>query len=115
MEIIDLNTWDRATHFNFFRRMDYPQYLICKNIDITNFLKRLKEREISFYYGMIYAATYALNQKEFKYRIVNDQVVLYDTIHPSYTDMSKDSDLFKMVTVDMEDDITLKLLLKRQK
>lgn len=70
MEIIDLSTWDRADHFHFFRRMDYPQYLICANIEITDFLKKLKESQIPFYYGMIYAATYALNQvKEFKYRI----------------------------------------------
>jgi chloramphenicol O-acetyltransferase type A len=106
MEIINLATWDRTTHFNFFRRMDYPQYLICKNIDITRFLTQLTEREISFYYGMIYAATYALNQvKEFKYRIVDDQVILYDTIHPSFTDMTEGSELFKMVTVDMGDSL----------
>jgi chloramphenicol O-acetyltransferase type A len=106
MEIIDLNTWDRTTHFNFFRRMDYPQYLICSNIDITNFLSKLKERNISFYYAMIYAATYALNQvKEFKYRIKGDKVISHNTIHPSFTDMTDGSELFKMVTVDMEDNI----------
>lgn len=106
MEIVDLSTWDRTTHFNFFRRMDYPQYLICSNIEITNFLNGLKEKDISFYYGMIYAATYALNQViEFKYRIRGDKVVLHNTIHPSFTDMSEGSDLFKMVTVDMEDSI----------
>ncbi len=106
MEIINFDIWDRTTHFNFFRRMDYPQYLICKNIDITNFLTQLRKKDISFYYGMIYAATYALNQiKEFKYRIVGDKVILHDTIHPSFTDMTDGSELFKMVTVDMEDSI----------
>ena len=106
MEIIDMNTWERTTHYNFFRRMDYPQYLICNNIDITNFLSELKIKNISFYYAMIYAATYALNQvKEFKYRMQNDKVVLHDTIHPSFTDMTEGSELFKMVTVDMENNI----------
>ncbi len=103
MEIIDLKTWDRTIHFNFFRRMDYPQYLICSNIEITNFLRKLREKNVSFYYGMIYAATYALNQvKEFKYRIRGDKVVLHDKIHPSFTDMTEGSEMFKMVTVDME-------------
>jgi chloramphenicol O-acetyltransferase type A len=106
MEIIDLKTWDRTTHFNFFRRMDYPQYLICKNVDITNFLAKSKKRDISFYYGMIYAATHVLNQiKAFKYRIQGDNVVLHHLIHPSFTDMTMGSELFKMVTVDMEDNI----------
>lgn len=106
MEVINLNTWDRKIHFDFFRRMDYPQYSICNNIDITNFLFKLKEMDISFYYGMIYAATYALNQvKEFKYRIRGDKVILHKIIHPSFTDMTAGSELFKMVAVDMEDNI----------
>ncbi|MEA4908967.1 MAG: chloramphenicol acetyltransferase [Anaerolineaceae bacterium] len=106
MEIIDLNTWDRATHFNFFRRMDYPQYLICSNVDVTHFLARVREQKTSFYYAMIYAAMRALNQvKEFQYRIHGDQVVWHPTIHPSFTDIAEGSELFKIVTVDMEADI----------
>lgn len=106
MEIINIDTWERKTHYNFFRRMDFPHYLICSNIDITHFLSQLKERKIPFYYGMIYAAMYAINQvKEFKYRIHGEQVVLHDKIHPSFTDMTKGSELFKIVTVDMEEDI----------
>ncbi|MHB1483074.1 MAG: CatA-like O-acetyltransferase [Saccharofermentanales bacterium] len=107
MKTIDLNDWDRTTLYLFFKRMDFPQYNICTNIDITNFYKKTKEQGISFYYAMVYAAMNALNQVEnFKYRIHGDQVVLYDTIHPSFTDMSKGSEMFKMVNVDMKDSIT---------
>lgn len=106
MQIINFETWERTTHFNFFRRMDYPHYLICSNIDITRFLIQLRKRKISFYYGMIYAATHVLNQiKEFKYRLAGDQVILYDVIHPSFSAITDGSDLFKMVTVDMQDGI----------
>ncbi len=103
MKIIDLDTWERKTHFYFFKRMDYPHYNISVNIDISNFLARTKEKKIPFFYAMVYAATYALNQvEEFRYRIRGEQVVLHDMIHPSYTDMSEGTDMFKMVTVDME-------------
>ncbi len=106
MKIIDVNTWDRATHYHFFKRMDYPQYLICANVDITNFLAKTKEKQLPFYFAMVFAATYAINRTEaFKYRIQGDNVVLHDVIHPSFTDMSKGSELFKMVTVNMENDI----------
>ena len=106
MKIINLDTWERATHYRFFKRMDYPQYIISVNIDITNFLARNKEKGIPFFYAMVYAATYALNQVEqFRYRIRGEQVVLHDMIHPSFTDMSAGTDLFKMVTVDMENSI----------
>lgn len=37
MEYIDIDSWKRKEHFNFFYRMDYPQYNVCMNIDITKF------------------------------------------------------------------------------
>lgn len=104
MKIIDLNTWERSTHYQFFRRMDYPHYNICANIDITHFLQAIQEKGLPFYYAMIFAAARAVNEVEaLRYRIRGDQVILHDAIHPSFTDMSEDTDLFKMVTVDMED------------
>lgn len=106
MEIINLSTWERTAHYRFFKRMDYPHYSICLNIDITNFVAKTNEKNIPFYYAMIYAATYALNQVEaFRYRIRGEQVVLHEVIHPSFTAMAEGTDLFKMVTVDMEKSI----------
>lgn len=106
MKTIDLGTWPRAVHYHFFKRMDYPHYSICSNIDITNFLLKTKEQKLPFYYAMIFAAAWALNQtEEFKYRIRGEEVVLHDTVHPSFTDMSSGSDLFKMVTTQMSGDI----------
>ncbi|PKM77241.1 MAG: chloramphenicol acetyltransferase [Firmicutes bacterium HGW-Firmicutes-15] len=106
MEIINFDTWERTTHYKFFKRMDYPHFNMCVNIDITNFLAKTNEKKITFYYAMIYAATYALNQvEEFRYRIKGEQVVLHNIIHPSFTDMSDGTDLFKMVTVYMEKSI----------
>lgn len=104
MEIIDQSAWDRAEHFNFFKNADCPQYNICMNLDITNFRKVVKEKNLSFYYAMIYASMYTANEiREFRYRIHKDQVVLYDRIHPSFTELKPGSDLFMMVTLDLND------------
>jgi len=108
MQYIDLNTWKRKEHFQFFYRMDYPQFNICMNLDVTHFLNYVKEKNLSFYYAMIYAVTTVVNDSEdFKYRIRDGKVVLHDTIHPSFTDMDTDKqdDLFKLVTIDMQDDL----------
>ncbi|MBP2634385.1 MAG: chloramphenicol acetyltransferase [Firmicutes bacterium] len=103
MKLIDINTWDRKTHYEFFKRMDYPQYNICTNIDITRFLPAVKQKQLPFYYAMIYAATYVLNNMEaFRYRSRNQQVVLHDKVHPSFTAMSPTSDLFKLVVTPLE-------------
>ena len=108
MKNIDLETWKRKEHFNFFYRMDYPQFNICFNLDISKFLKFTKDKKLSFYYAMIHAVTSVINDTEdFKYRIRNGNVVLHDHIHPSFTymDNEENNDLFMLVTVDFKDDM----------
>lgn len=108
MKIIDIESWKRKEHFNFFHRMDYPQYNICMDLDISNFLAFTKVKNLSFYYSMIHAVTTVLNTiDDFKIRIREDKIVLHDKIHPSFTDTSNDPDdnLFKFVTINIEDDI----------
>ena len=104
MKKIDLQTWKRKEHFEFFYRMDYPQYNICANIDITHFLKYVKDQNLSFYYAMIYAVTRTANLCEnFRYRVrENKEIVLHEKLNPSFTDMNADQsdDLFKLVTVE---------------
>lgn len=108
MKYIDMKNWKRKEHFAFFYRMDYPQYNICMDLDVTRFLAFTRDKKLSFYYSMIYAVTDVLNSIEnLKYRIRDGKVVLHDKIHPSYTDMDREEkdDLFKMITLDMTDDI----------
>ena len=93
----------------FFYRMDYPQFNICMDIDISNFLAVTKANNLSFYYSMIYAVTNVINSiEDFKFRIRDGKIVLHDMIHPSFTDMSDDrnDELFKLVTVNFKENIT---------
>ncbi len=100
VETINLETWERASHYNFFKRMDYPHHSICVQLDITQFMKTIKERELPFYLSMIFITSSAINTvKEFRYRVREDKVVLHNKVHPSFTDMEDKHQLFKMVTV----------------
>jgi chloramphenicol O-acetyltransferase type A len=106
MQIIDLNNWDRTTHYQFFLRADLGQYNICTNLDLTYFKAKCKQLGLPLYYAMVYAVTFTLNQVEaFRYRIRENQVVLHDKVHPYFSDMTEESDLFKMVMVEFESDI----------
>lgn len=103
MKKIDIFQWKRKEHFQFFHRMDYPQYNICFNLDITEVLAAIKSKALPFNYSMIYLSTLSVNQvEEFKYRIREGQVVLHETIHPSFTDMTEGSDYFKLIVVEMK-------------
>ena len=106
MQIIDLDTWDRAERFRFFSSMDYPQYNICANLDITGFLPSIRAMRLSFYGAMIFAAARVLNQvPAFRYRIRGKQVVIHEQTHPSFTSLPSGSELFKIVTVELEDSL----------
>lgn len=108
MKTIDIDNWERKEHFNFFRRMDYPQFNVCANIDITNFYYFMKKKRIPFYYAMIYAATVAANEVEnFRYRIRDNGVVLHEKLHPSFAFLDETKgDIFKIVLAEMKDDIS---------
>ena len=106
MEYIDMEHWKRRGHFDFFYALDYPQYSICVNIDVTHFLGFVKEHGLSFYYSMMYAACTAANVCEnFRYRIRGGRVVLHEKAHPSFTDITPGDDLFKYVTAELSGDI----------
>ena len=107
MKYIELENWKRIEHFNFFHRMDYPQYNICANIDVTNFYNFVKMNKIQFYYAMIYASTYIANEIiNFRYRIRENGVILHNKLHPSFTYLDdNEDDLFKMIVTEIKEDI----------
>ena len=43
-EIINLNEWKRKVHFQVFRDYIEPSYCITFELDITEFLKKIKNR-----------------------------------------------------------------------
>ena len=103
---IDIENWERKNHYLFFLNMDYPHYNLCFDVEITDFLSSLKQRNIPFYYAMIYIATRSANAVEaFRYRIRDNKIVLHDELFPSFTYLKKGEELFKMVTLAMEDDL----------
>jgi chloramphenicol O-acetyltransferase type A len=107
MKTIDLSRWARRTHYEFFARMDYPQFNICFDIPVTALLRRTRADKSSFYHSMIYCATRAANRvEEFRYRRRDNTVVLHDILHPAFTHMSPGDDLFRMIAVPFTDDLS---------
>lgn len=105
-KIIDTSTWKRKLHCEIFRNALQPQYNVCLELDITDFIKKVKENKWSFSLAFIHTVTKCANDiEEFRYRFLNDEVVLYDTIHTSFTYLNTETELFKVVNVPMIDDI----------
>lgn len=106
MKKINIETWHRKQTYLFFKDFDYPKFSITVDLDISSFYKWVKKENVSFYFAMIYLVMKQMNQVEaFKYRIINQEVFLFDSVHPSFTDQIPGSDHFKIVNSPYHDDL----------
>lgn len=103
---IDEKTWERAMHCAIFRNSVEPAFCVTFEIDITDFLRRVKKDGLSFTIAMVYAVCKCANEIEaFRYRFLDGKVVLFDKIDTAFTYLNKETELFKVVNVPMYDDM----------
>jgi chloramphenicol O-acetyltransferase type A len=83
---LDIGHWVRKDHYHFFKQFEEPFFGVCINIDCTNAYSIARKSGISFFLYYLYQSLKAANAIEpFKYRIINDEVFVFDTVHASPT------------------------------
>ncbi len=103
-EVIDETNWKRALHCQVFRNSIEPSYCVTFELDITNFLKKIRAMKLSFTFSLIFVVSKCANDiEEFRYRFLDSQIVLYDRINTAFTYLDKHNDLFKVVNVEMQE------------
>ncbi len=116
MKKIDFTQWDRTLHYQIFRNSVQPQYCVTFELDITHFLKVIKKQNYSFTFSFVFAVSKCANQmKEFRYRFVNGNPVIFDKINTAFTYLNKETELFKVVHVEMTDTMEEYIALAREK
>ena len=106
-KVIDEKNWRRATHCRVFRNSVEPAFCVTFEVDITNFRKKIKEQNYSFTIAMVYAVCKCANKiEEFRYHFLDGKIVLFDKIDTAFTYLNKDTELFKVVNVPMQDSMT---------
>lgn len=106
MQFIDVSTWERAMHCEIFKNSVQPQYCVTFDVDITNFLSKIRKRGYSFTFSFVYAVTKCANEIEaFRCRFVDGRPAVFETINTSFTYLNKGTELFKVVNVPMQDNI----------
>ena len=105
-QITDFETWKRKEYCQIYRSAVQPQYCVSFELDVTNFKKHVKENNWPFTMAFIFAVTKCANEiEEFRYRFLDSEVVLYESIDTSFTYLDKETELFKVVNVPMQDTI----------
>ncbi len=84
---IDMQNWNRKNSYNNYFDSVPCTYSMTLNLDITNFLKVLRENQQKFFPVMLYAISQIVNlHKEFRMDIdENNNVGYYDYSNPCYT------------------------------
>lgn len=83
-KLVDLDTWIRKDHFNFFNAFEEPFFGITVDLDCTKAYKVAKEMRISFFQYYLHKSLVAANLiTPFRYRIIEDKVWEYDQVHAS--------------------------------
>ena len=101
---LDLDTWPRREHFDFFRGFDNPFWNVCVPLDVTELKRFTAENELSFLVTSHFLAMQAANRVEsFRYRVRGDRVLIHDTVSIG-TIVLKPDDSFTFVYFDHTDD-----------
>lgn len=105
-QIIDEKNWKRSMQCMIFRNSVEPAFCVTFELDITDFLKMIKNKGYSFTFAMVYAICKCANEiEEFRYRFLDGKIVLYDKIDTAFTYLDKETELFKVVNVPITDTI----------
>jgi chloramphenicol O-acetyltransferase type A len=88
---LNLESWPRKDHFNFFRQFEEPFFGVTVSIDCTNAYNWCKQNEVSFFLYYLHASLKAANAIEpFRYRIDGDSIHIFDIVGAGPTIMRPD-------------------------
>lgn len=99
-----IEDWKRKDHFHYFSQFDEPFFGVTVNADVKNAYDFAKRNSISFFLVYLYRALKAANEiEEFRYRINDGKVFLYDSIHASPT-INREDGTFSFAYMDYAED-----------
>lgn len=83
---LNMETYKRKNHFEYFNSLAFPYVGLTVNVDITDLLKTIKEKKLPLFLSICYCVSKAANRvPEFRQRILNNQIVEYDYCLTSHT------------------------------
>lgn len=84
--LLDIENWPRKEHFHFFRQFEEPFFGATVEIDCSKAYIAAKALKTSFFTYYLHKTLVAVNATEsFRYRVLGDQIYVYDQINASAT------------------------------
>lgn len=88
---LDLESYKRKNHFEYFNTLAYPYVGVSVNVDITELLKKVKAQGLPFFLTVCYCVCRGANAvPEFRQRIKEGRILEFDRCRTSHTVALKD-------------------------
>ena len=102
---VKTNDWYRKDAFHFFREYDDPFFNLTGHVKVTTRYQFCKSQNESFFLHTIHSALKSANSiDEFKMRLRNNELVIFDVIHGGSTILNNDN-TFSFCYFDYESNI----------
>jgi chloramphenicol O-acetyltransferase type A len=83
---IDIQNWSRKDYYTYFGSFDDPFFGVVVNVDCTAAYDYCKKHGVSFFLYYMYESIKAVNMVEnFRLRLIDGEIYLFDLVHPSTT------------------------------
>lgn len=99
MKIIILDEWPRRMQYENFINYTNPIFSVGTTIDVTNLVQYCEKNDMSFFSAFLYVVTRSINSvEEMRIRVVKDELVLFDKVHPGYVVLCENGELRTCLT-----------------
>ena len=106
---IDLNTWPRREHFDYYRSFLPCGYCVTVRLDVTAFRAMLKKQGLKFYPSFIWCVSHTILSHP-AYRMGVDREGnpgYHDMLHPVYTVFHEDDHSFSDLWTEHDEDFSV--------
>ena len=104
---VDLKKWSRYETFKHYDMCTNPFIIVSVTIDITNLYNYAKKKELSIFSALGYMITKTANEfEEFRYRKKGNDIYLYDSLMPNFTENIEGKEIYYF-DVEYVDDIVI--------
>lgn len=101
--IVNMIEFKRKMYFDFFVETETTLDFTVK-LDVRRAVEKCQKEELSFYGYTIFNITKVVNSIEnMRYDLLNEKLIVWDEIIPSFTSFNKRENLFHALWINMED------------
>ena len=88
---LDLATWPRRRHYEFFKNFEQPFFNVCTEVEVTALVDHAAETGRSFFLSTLFLSLRAANEvEELRMRLRGEEVVVHPLIHGGSTVLRDD-------------------------